>query len=102
MLTDGNCASACLDFADLVLSVADAIHIGEETSADSVYIDVDFVNLASGNGIVMPFKVWRNRLRGNNETLMPSAPLDLDALDEPTIRLRVIAALGLPARVTRG
>lgn len=60
------------------------------------------LQVVSGNGIVMPYKVWRNRLRCNNETLKPSVPVDLDALDEPTIRLRVIAALGLPARVSRG
>jgi hypothetical protein len=94
LLTDRGCASACLDFADLVLSVPGAVHAGEETSADAVYIDTTFVTLPSGNGFVLPLKVWRNRLRGNNETLIPDRPLVLDTMDEDVIRARVIAAVG--------
>ena len=70
LLTRSNCASSCLDFADLVLSVPGAVHLGQETSSDTLYIDVAFVTLPSGNGFMMPLKVWRNRLRGNNETTL--------------------------------
>lgn len=96
LLTRNNCASSCLDFADLVLSVPGAIHLGQETSSDTLYIDVAHGNLPSGNGFVIPLKVWRNRLRGNNETLKPDVPLDFDAMDEATVRARVIDALHLP------
>lgn len=97
LLTRSNCASSCLDFADLVLSVPGAVHLGQETSSDTLYIDVAFVTLPSGNGFMMPLKVWRNRLRGNNETLKPDVPLDFDAMDEATVRARVIKILSLPA-----
>ena len=39
-VTDGGCASACLNFAGLALSVPGAIHVGRSASADSLYIDV--------------------------------------------------------------
>ena len=73
-----------------------AVHLGQETSSDTLYIDIAFVTLPSGNGFMIPLKVWRNRLRGNNETLKPDVPLDFEAMDEATVRARVIAALALP------
>lgn len=96
LLTDGNCASACLDFADLVRSVPGSIHIGSETSADTVYIDVGSATLPSGNSLMLPLKVWRNRLRGNNETLTPDVALllDPDPEHEQAIRQAVLDVLG--------
>jgi hypothetical protein len=93
VITDMNCASACLDFADYVRLVPGAVHVGQVTSADSVYIDTAFVELPSGNGGVIPLKVWRNRIRGNNEPLTPDVPIDLDSLDEPSIKVRVLDVL---------
>lgn len=97
LLTRSNCASSCLDFADLVLSVPGAVHLGQETSSDTLYIDVARGNLPSGNGFMIPLKVWRNRLRGNNESLIPDVPLDFDNMDEASLRARVIDVLHLPA-----
>ena len=97
LLTRSNCASSCLDFADLVLSVPSAVHLGQETSSDTLYIDVARGNLPSGNGFMIPLNVWRNRLRGNNESLIPDVPLDFDNMDEATLRARVIDVLHLPA-----
>ena len=37
LLTDGDCASACLDFADLVLQLPGTTHLGLPTSADAVF-----------------------------------------------------------------
>jgi hypothetical protein len=81
LITDANCASACLDFADLVLKTPGAVHLGEKTSSDSSYIDVTFYTLKSGNGFLLPLKVWRNRLRGNNEALTPSIPIEASQAD---------------------
>lgn len=58
LMTSGRCASACLDFADHVRSVPGAIHLGRETGADSVYIDIAFVQVASGIGFMTPLKVF--------------------------------------------
>lgn len=93
LLTDYNCASACLDFADLVRQVPHTVHIGQTTSADSVYIDTGDVKLPSGNHLVIPLKVWRNRLRDNNETLVPDVHLDVDMSDDAAVYAAALAAL---------
>lgn len=93
LITDMNCASACLDFADFVRLVPGAIHFGEMTSADSVYIESPQVKLPSGNGFLIPLKVWRNRIRGNNEALVPDVPIELASLEESMIVKRVLAGL---------
>jgi hypothetical protein len=93
LLTDAKCASACLDFADLVLSVPGAIHLGRPTSADSLYIDVGRAKLPSGNVLVLPQKVWRNRMRGNNEVLVPTIVLKADMDDDAAVRAETLAAL---------
>ena len=73
LLTDGDCASACLDFADLVLQLPGTTHLGLPTSADAVYIDNNNVELPSGlSGLSYSMKVYRNRARGNNEWYEPS------------------------------
>lgn len=93
LLTDAGCASACLDFADLVLSVPGALHLGRTTGSDSVYIDTGRATLPSGNVLVLPQKVWRNRLRGNNEALVPDIVLKADLNDDAAVRAETLAAL---------
>ena len=93
LLTDTSCASACLDFADQVLSVPGAIHVGRTTGADTLYIDTGRAKLPSGNVLVMPQKVWRNRLRGNDEALVPSIVLKADLEDDAAVRAETLAAL---------
>lgn len=80
LLTGSHCASACLDFTDMIMNVPGAVHAGSPTSADSVYIDVGMATLPSGLRIYVPMKVWRNRARGNNEPRIPSFvyPGDID------------------------
>ncbi len=78
IITNVNCASACLDFADRVLQVPGSIHLGQTTSSDTLYIDVGYAELPSHNRLFMPLKVWRNRLRGNNERLVPDVKFDID------------------------
>ena len=70
-VTDGGCASACLDAADLWKALG-AIHVGHETSADSLYMDIRQRILPSGlSRIAVPMKVYRGRERGSNEPLRP-------------------------------
>jgi hypothetical protein len=94
LLTDGGCVSACLDFADVVLQVPGVVHVGQTTGADSVYLVGSHAALPSGNALVMPVKVWRNRTRGNNQALVPDVPVDLDD-DEAAVRRNVLHALGI-------
>jgi hypothetical protein len=72
LLTDGQCASACLDFADLMRRLPGVTHVGLPTSADALYIDNTTADLPSGLGVLgYSLKVYRNRVRGNNEWYEP-------------------------------
>ena len=93
LVTDNRCASACLDFADVVRLVPGALHVGKTTSADSLYIDMGSEAMPSGNRLWMPLKVWRNRLRGNNEPLVPDVPLDCDMSDDDCVQSKTLALL---------
>lgn len=72
LLTDGGCGSACLDFADLVLRLPGVTQIGLPTFADATYIDVNDAELPSGIArLSYGMKVFRNRVRANNEWYEP-------------------------------
>lgn len=72
VLTDYGCASACLDAVDLLKALG-AVQVGQETSADTLYMDVREQMLPSGRvGAVVPMKVYRGRARGNNVTAVPA------------------------------
>lgn len=71
-LTDSACGSACLDFADIVTRMPGVTHIGLPTSADAIYIDVVGMPLKSGlSRFNWSLKVYRNRVRGNNQWYEP-------------------------------
>lgn len=71
VLTDYGCASACLDAVDLFLA-AGAVHVGQETSADTLYMELREDPLPSGRAVAyVPMKVYRGRARGDNETHAP-------------------------------
>lgn len=72
VLTDAGCASACLDAVDLLKALG-AVQVGEETSGDTVYMEIRSEALPSGRATArVPMKVYRGRARGNNETAVPS------------------------------
>ena len=93
VLTDEYCASACLDFVDQIRLVPGALQLGATTSADSVYIDTGRVRLPSGNHLVLPLKVWRNRLRGNNQPWVPDVAFDGNLGDDEAVRKWVVSIL---------
>ena len=73
LLTDTACASACLDFADIARRLPGVVHVGQPTSADSIYIDNTGMMLPSGQGqLSYSLKVYRNRIRGNNQWYEPA------------------------------
>lgn len=82
VITDGACASACLDFMDRLMALPGVIHIGEETSSDTQYIDVRRVDLPSRTGrLFIPLKVYRERLRPPGGTYVPEIAVDAKSLD---------------------
>lgn len=79
-LTHGYCASACLDFADLMLSLENVTHIGYPTSSDTNYLELRVVDLPSGRARMgVPIKVYRGRKRANSEFYNPE--IRYDSLD---------------------
>lgn len=100
LLTDGRCASACLDFADAVLAMPGVTHVGQPTSADSVYMEVRIEKLPSGAAeLALPVKVYRNRPRGHNVPYVPAhrypgAPADTAALEAWVLALAAKVASG--------
>lgn len=85
ILTDSSCASACLDAVDLWRALA-AIHVGQTTSADTLYMDVRQLRLPSGIGAVsMPMKVYRGRRRGSNQPAVPTYAFPGDVADTPSV-----------------
>lgn len=72
-LTDHACFSACLDLADVLRRLPGVTHIGLPTQADAVYIDNTSAELPSGlAGLSYSMKVYRHRVRGNNEWYEPA------------------------------
>jgi hypothetical protein len=72
LLTDMRCASACLDFVDIVRRMPGVVHVGQPTSADAIYIDNVVAQLPSGRAeLSYSLKVYRHRARGNNEWYTP-------------------------------
>ncbi|NRA28803.1 MAG: hypothetical protein HRU11_00970 [Parvularculaceae bacterium] len=82
VLTDGSCASACLDFMDLLTALPGVTHMGKETSSDTQYMDVRFSHLKSKTGmLILPLKVYRGRMRPSGGTYVPEVPVDLSSGD---------------------
>ncbi|MFD1786931.1 S41 family peptidase [Sphingomonas floccifaciens] len=92
VLTDGSCASACLDAVDLWTALG-AIPIGQETSGDTLYMEVGGGPLPSGLASVgVPMKVYRGRARGSNQPVRPRHPYTGDMRDTAALE-RWVAAL---------
>ena len=95
ILTDWTCASACLDAVDLWRALG-GIQVGQETSADTLYMDIREDPLPSGLSTVgMPMKVYRGRERGSNEPWTPvhAYPGDMRSTEDIEAWL-----VGLPAQ----
>ncbi|MBK6704237.1 MAG: hypothetical protein IPG56_11110 [Caulobacteraceae bacterium] len=65
MLSNGTCASACLDFADIVMHIPGTQLIGMDTAGDGLLMEIRDQTLPSGLARVnLPLKVYRGRARG--------------------------------------
>ncbi|WP_066801242.1 S41 family peptidase [Sphingomonas soli] len=91
VLTDFGCASACLDAVDLLTALG-AVQVGQETSADTLYMEIRGQAQPSGARVWIPMKVYRDRKRGSNEPVQPTHRWTGDMGDTEAIR-RWIAGL---------
>jgi Peptidase family S41 len=93
LITDSSCMSACLDAVDLWRALG-AIHVGQETSADTLYMEVREDKLPSGIGAIsLPMKVYRGRKRGSNEPVIPQHVFHGD-IDDTAALETWLASLG--------
>ena len=87
VITDDVCASSCLDFMDMLMALPNVLHLGEETSSDTQYIDVRHVDLPSRTGrMFLPLKVYRGRLRPSGGSYVPAITVDPADLDSSAMR----------------
>lgn len=85
VLTDWGCGSACLDAVDLWTALG-ATQVGQDTSADTLYMDVREKMLPSGVAqAVIPMKVYRGRKRGSNEPAVPRFRYTGDMRDDAAL-----------------
>jgi Peptidase family S41 len=102
LLTDGRCASACLDFADHLYRLPNFTHAGRTTSADSVYMETRSVTLPSGMAsLSIPTKVYRNRVRGHNEPYTPHWQYEGDVSDTAAVEKWIVGRLGADREARR-
>ncbi|MBB4153312.1 hypothetical protein GGQ80_001214 [Sphingomonas jinjuensis] len=99
VLTDWGCGSACLDAVDLWKALG-AVQIGQETSADTLYMDIRQDQLPSRLAtIAVPMKVYRGRERGSNVPQVPAHRYTGDMTDAAALEAWVAT---LPGKETRG
>jgi hypothetical protein len=92
LLTDDQCFSACLDFADIMRAIDGVTHVGFETSADAIYIDNRGVWLPSEVGrLGFSMKVYRGRVRGHNEPYVPHRAWSGDITDTPALERWIVS-----------
>jgi hypothetical protein len=97
LLTDGRCASACLDFMTLALALPHVEHLGWPTAADSPYMEVRSETLPSTLArSSFAIKVYRNRAR-SNQVYEPKRRYSGEIADTAALE-RWIAELPLPSR----
>jgi len=95
LVTDANCASSCLNFADDALLLPGIRHFGYTTGADTVYMDVRPVVLPSGLArMVVAQKVNRGYKRGNNQPYVPHVQYDGHIGDTARVQEWVLKQMG--------
>ncbi len=98
VLSNGACASSCLNFADRVLFVPGVQLIGLDTYGDGMLMDVRSETLPSGLArIVLPQKVARGRGRGALEVYAADVRYD-GAWDDASVRAWVMGLANGGAR----
>lgn len=93
VITDGKCASACLDFMDNLMALPDVLHIGEETGSDTQYIETRPTDSPSRFArLIVPVKVYRDRLRPADGTYVPEVAVEASGLDWDAVEMLIAEA----------
>lgn len=98
VVTDPVCMSACLDAVDLWIRLG-AVTVGQETGADTLYMETRNVPLPSGLGsFSLPMKVYSGRTRGSNQPVPPRYRYTGDMTDTSALQNWVLT---LPRRTSK-
>jgi hypothetical protein len=94
VLTDGKCASACLDFVQGALRFPGVTHVGLPTSADTPYMELRSERLPSGIArLHFALKVYRNWPRAYRP-LLPVHRYSGDISDTAGVERWVLGLVG--------
>lgn len=97
-LTNGSCASSCLNFADRVLRVPGVRVLGSDTAGDGAYMEVRDEPLPSGGArFTFPQKVYRGSPRGHLEAYAADVPHE-GPWDDASVRAFVMSVVEGEAR----
>lgn len=91
ILSNGSCASTCLNFLDRMLFIPGVRLIGAASGGDTDMMEVRSVDTASGLArLTLPQKAYRGRGRASMEAYAPDDPYD-GPWDEAAVRAWAIA-----------
>jgi hypothetical protein len=86
LLTTPHCASACLDFIDLMNGLPGVVRVGLETSSDTDYLEMAAARLPSGKATLRyAMKVYRQRSRSANVSYKPAINWTGETMDDASI-----------------
>lgn len=94
LITDKFCASACLDFVDLLKLIPNLLHVGEPTNADTVYTEIAHMQseyFKETFNFIVPVKKWNKRLREDNQPYIPDITYEGDMNNEEALKQWVLA-----------
>jgi hypothetical protein len=100
VISDGSCASACLDAMDVFSRFDHVKRIGAPTASDTTYMEVRTMDLPSGNaGLAIPIKLLVGRPRASGAVYEPDiAMTSLDWSTRAFLDRIEVDLPGLPAR----
>ena len=94
VITDGCCASACLDFLDELFALGPVLQVGLPTNVDTNYMECRDEKLPSGYATLhFPIKVFRNGPRESNQAYIPQVVVD-DVYDDEKVKKMIDDAIG--------
>lgn len=86
VVTDGNNASAALEFMDYITGFENVVQVGYETSADTRYGDCRQIDLGDEFILGIPTCLWLDRYRADLEPYKPDLKFDGDIWNTDALR----------------
>lgn len=91
LLTDTDCASACLSFVRDALRIPGVVHAGQATNADTLYSSIADQSLSHGLGFTFPLRVLRKPAYPGNHAFVPAYAYAGDMADTQALKAWVLS-----------